>query len=112
MPFDPMAFFSLVVGVPALIAVLVLMFHFKLKMKQLEMRGPDPELGPEVDALRDDLDDTRAQLAHLLSFAELTTREDQVRALAEVARVLRPDTPDSGGLVQRGLRPGIAGGRA
>jgi len=39
--------------------------HFKLKKKELEARGSDPELGPEVDALRDDLNDTRAQLADM-----------------------------------------------
>ncbi|NIM48606.1 MAG: hypothetical protein GTN62_02720 [Gemmatimonadales bacterium] len=47
--------------------------HFKLKKKELEVRGSDPELGPVVDALRDDLDDTRAQLAEMqerLDFAE------------------------------------------
>jgi hypothetical protein len=47
--------------------------HFKLKKKELEMRGGDPEWGPEVDALRDDLNDARAQLAEVqerLDFAE------------------------------------------
>ena len=39
--------------------------HFKLKKKELEARGSDPELGLEVDALRDDLNDTRAQLADM-----------------------------------------------
>ncbi len=59
-----------------------LIVHFKLKKKELEMRarelgGSDPELGPVVDALRDDLanmqDHTRAQLADMkerLDFAE------------------------------------------
>ncbi len=57
--------------------------HFKLKKKELETHGSDPELGPEVDALRDDLNDTRAQLADMqerLDFAErlLTAgREDK-----------------------------------
>jgi hypothetical protein len=47
--------------------------HFKLKKKELEIRGRDPELGREVDALRDDLNDARAQLADMqerLDFAE------------------------------------------
>ncbi len=51
--------------------------HFKLKKKELEMRGSDAELGPVVDALRDDLADlqehTRAELAEMqerLDFAE------------------------------------------
>ena len=57
-----------------------LILRFKLKKKELEvrekeleMRGSDAELGPEVDALRDDLNDTRAQLAEMqerLDFAE------------------------------------------
>ncbi len=57
--------------------------HFKLKKKELEMQGGDPELGPVVDALRDDLNDTKAQLAEMqerLDFAErlLTAgREDK-----------------------------------
>ncbi len=47
--------------------------HFKLKKKELEMGGSDPGLGPAVDALRDDLNETRAQLADMqerLDFAE------------------------------------------
>ncbi len=47
--------------------------HFKLKKKELETQGSSAELGPLVDALRDDLDDTRAQLAEVqerLDFAE------------------------------------------
>ncbi len=59
------------------IIVTVLILRYKLKRKELEMRGSDAELGPEVDALRDDLADlqehTRAQLAEMqerLDFAE------------------------------------------
>ena len=47
--------------------------HFKIKKKELEMRGSDAELGSVVDGLRDDLNDTRAQLADMqerLDFAE------------------------------------------
>ena len=50
-----------------------LIIRFKLKKKELEMQGSNLELGEEVDALRDDLDDTRAQLAHMqerIEFAE------------------------------------------
>ncbi len=46
----------------------VLVLRYMLKSKELEMRGRD-----SVDALRDDLDDTRAQLAEVqerLDFAE------------------------------------------
>jgi len=47
--------------------------HFRLKKKELEAQGSSAELGQEVDALRDDLSDTRAQLAEVqerLDFAE------------------------------------------
>ncbi len=50
------------------IIVTVLILRYKLKQKELEMRGSD-----SADALRDDLDDTRAQLADMqerLDFAE------------------------------------------
>ena len=61
------------VGVPGVIVFTLLVMRYKLKKKELEMRGSDPELGPVVDELRDDLDDTRAQLADMqerLDFAE------------------------------------------
>ena len=47
--------------------------HFKIKSKELETQGRSTELGLIVDALRDDLDDTRGQLAEVqerLDFAE------------------------------------------
>ncbi len=47
--------------------------EFKLKSKELETQGRSTELGLIVDALRDDLDDTRGQLAEVqerLDFAE------------------------------------------
>jgi hypothetical protein len=47
--------------------------HFKLKKKELETQGSDPELGAEVEALRDDVSETRVQLAEMqerLDFAE------------------------------------------
>jgi molybdopterin converting factor small subunit len=57
--------------------VTVSIIRYKLKKKELEMQGSDAELGPEVDALRDDLADlqehTQAQLAEIqerLDFAE------------------------------------------
>ncbi len=64
---------GVIVGVPGIIVFTYMILRFKLKKKELEMRGSDPELGPEVDALRDDLNDTRAQLADMqerLDFAE------------------------------------------
>ncbi len=71
---------SIVFGTLGSVGVFSLILWFKLKKKELEMRGGDPELGPVVDALRDDLADmadmqehTRAQLAEMqerLDFAE------------------------------------------
>ena len=57
--------------------ITVSIIRFKLKKKELEMRASDSELGPVVEALRDDLaemqEHTRAQLADIqerLDFAE------------------------------------------
>ena len=71
-PFE-VAIAALLVGIPGIIGFTALIMRFHLKKKELEMRGSDPELGPAVDALRDDLNDTRAQLAEVqerLAFAE------------------------------------------
>jgi hypothetical protein len=64
---------SIVMGALGSVGVLSVVLWFKLKKNELEMRGGDPKLGAEVDALRDDLNDTRAQLAEMqerLDFAE------------------------------------------
>ncbi len=74
---------SIVMGAVAFSSTVWSLVYFKLKKKELEMQGGDPELGPVVDSLRDDLNDTRAQLAEMqerLDFAErlLTAgREDK-----------------------------------
>ena len=64
----------------SLSVITVLIIRYKLKKTELEMRGSNAELGPEVDALRDDFEQladmqehTRAQLAETqerLDFAE------------------------------------------
>jgi hypothetical protein len=64
----------------SLVAITVSILRFKLKNKELEMRGSDAELGPVVDALRGDVEQlaemqehTQAQLAEVqerLDFAE------------------------------------------
>ena len=67
----PITLFISIAAVPVLFTALII--RFKLKKKELEMRGSDPELGPVVDELRDDLNDTRVQLADMqerLDFAE------------------------------------------
>ena len=71
-PFE-VAIAALLVGIPGIIGFTALIMRFHLKKKELEMRGSDPELGPVVDELRDDLNDTRARLADMeerLDFAE------------------------------------------
>ncbi len=68
------------------IVVTVLILRYRLKNKQLEMRGSDPQLGPEVDALRDDLNDTRAQLA------EIQERLDFTEHLLAGGRASQEDT--------------------
>jgi hypothetical protein len=63
----------IIMGAVAISSSVWSLVHFKIKTKELEMRGSDAKLGPVVDALRDDLDDTRAQLAEVqerLDFAE------------------------------------------
>ena len=61
--------------------------HFKLKSKELETQGRSTELGLIVDALRDDLDDTRAQLA------EMQERLDFTERLLAGGRTSGPETP-------------------
>ena len=61
--------FSVLGGVTALGMVL----RFAIRRRELEAQGSDHQLGPVVDALREDLHETRAQLADLqerLDFAE------------------------------------------
>ena len=64
----------------SLVVITAMIIRYKLKRKELEMRGSDAELGPVVDELRDDFEQladtqeqTRAQLAEVqerLDFAE------------------------------------------
>jgi hypothetical protein len=71
---------SVIFGVLGTVGALGVILWFKLKKRELETRGSDPELGPVVDALRDDVEQladmqesTRAQLADMqerLDFAE------------------------------------------
>jgi hypothetical protein len=71
---------GVVVGVPGFVAFVALIIGHIRKMKELEirdkelaMRGSDAALGPAVDALRDGLNEMRAQVADLherLDFAE------------------------------------------
>ncbi len=72
MPVD-VQIMSVIMGAVAFSSTVWALVHFKLKKTELEMKGSKTKLGPEVDALRDDLNDTRAQLADMqerLDFAE------------------------------------------
>ena len=47
--------------------------HFKLKKQEIDAKGRDPELVAEVEGIREELHDTRAQLAEMqerVDFAE------------------------------------------
>ncbi len=70
---------GVIVGVPGLIVALVVILRFKLKKKELEMRGNDSELGPVVDELRDDLNDTGTQLADMQEHTRAQLAEMQER---------------------------------
>lgn len=48
--------------------------HFNIKKRELDAVASDPELGREVDALRDELNDTRAQLADMQERLDFTER--------------------------------------
>ncbi len=71
---------AIVVGIPGFIAFVALLVGHTRKMrelairdKELELTGGDASLGPALDTLRDDLNDTRAQVAEMqerLDFAE------------------------------------------
>ena len=59
-----------------------------------KMRGTDPKLGPEVDALRDHLDNTREQLADLqehtqVQLADMQERLDFAERLLTAGRALQ-----------------------
>ena len=98
-PLDP----DLLVVFPSIIVLMFLSMRFKLKKKELEvrekeleMRGSDPELGPVVDELRDDLNDTRAQLADMQEHTRAQLAEMQER-LDFAERLLTAGREDKSG---------------
>ena len=72
-PFEAQIF-SVVFGVAGGVAALGLVLRFALKKKELEARAGDSDLGPAVDALRDDLNETRAQLSEVQERLDFTER--------------------------------------
>ena len=77
-PLDP-DIVGAVLGIPGAVLALALILRFKLKKRELEMRGADAKLGPVVDELRDDLNDTRAQLADMQEHTQAQLAEMQER---------------------------------
>ena len=72
---------AIVVGVPGAAAITALamsharkMKELKIREKELEMGGSDVELGPVVEALSADLDDTRALVAEVLERLDFAER--------------------------------------
>lgn len=72
---------AVVVGVPGFVAFVALMAGHTRKMKELTIRdrelaaaGSDAALGPAIDALRDELDDTRANVAQIQERLDFTER--------------------------------------
>ena len=73
MPVDLVPLVAIPTVFGSIVVVTVSIIRYRLKKKELELRGSDAELGPEFDALRDDLNETRAQVAEIqerLDFAE------------------------------------------
>ena len=71
---------AIVTGVPGIVAFIALVMshtrkinELKIREKELEVGGSDAALGPVIDALSDDVNDMRAQVAEIqerLDFAE------------------------------------------
>ena len=66
---------GITIGIPGFIVGLVVILRYRLKKKELEMRGGDSELGRVVEALCDDLDETRAQLTDMQERLDLAERQ-------------------------------------
>ncbi len=83
-------------GILGVVGVLGFVLWFMLKKKELEMQGSNAELGPEVDALRDDLDDARGQLADMqehtqAQLADMQERLDFAERLLTAGRASKED---------------------
>jgi hypothetical protein len=65
---------TVVFGVLGSVTALGLVLRFAIRRRELEARGRDDDLGPAVDALREDLHETRAQLADIQERLDFTER--------------------------------------
>ncbi len=86
-----------ILGVLGGVGVLgLVLFNLSLRKKELEMQGSKAELGPVIDALRDDVDDTRAQLADMqehtqAQLADMQERLDFAERLLTAGRASQED---------------------
>ena len=70
---------SVIFGTIGSVGAFSLVLWYKLTKKELEMKGSKTKLGPVVDALRDDLDDTRARLADMQEHTQAQLADMQER---------------------------------
>ena len=87
---------SIIMGAVAFSSTVWALVHFKLKKTELEMRG-NAELGPVVDELRDDIDDTRTRLADMqehtrAQLADMQKRLDFAERLLTAGHASQDDT--------------------
>ncbi len=81
MLFDLVPIFAMITGIGGTLGIMALTMSHKRKMIELKMREKeldeghrDAELGPVVESLCEDLNDTRAQVAELQERLEFTER--------------------------------------
>jgi hypothetical protein len=65
---------TVVFSVLGAVTALGLVLRFAIRRREIEARDGDPELGPAVDALREDLHETQAQIAELQERLDFTER--------------------------------------
>ncbi len=87
---------SVIFGTIGSVGALSVILYFKHKKNELEMRGSKTKLGPVVDALRDDIEDTRAQLSDMqehtqAQLAEMQERLDFAERLLTAGRASQDD---------------------
>ena len=76
----------------SVIVFTALMVFFRLKKKELEMRSSDAQLGPVVDALRDDVEQLADMQEHTqVQLAEMQERLDFAERLLSAGRESQED---------------------
>jgi len=83
---------TIIMGALAFSSTVWATVHFKLKKRELEVRGTDAELGPVVDALRDELEQLADMQEHTHSqLAEVQERLDFAERLLTAGRESQED---------------------